>query len=619
MTKREKADRSQWRSTLVRLTLVVGVVLVVGWSWLHLWDYYHPAAPAERRLWSGDPAERIAAVADLARFGREDSDVAIPALVEGLSDRDARVRAAAALAFVTIVPGSRVEKPDKAQISEAITALVESMNDPNAPVRAAAAEAAWMVVSVGQVSAGEPILKVVSTALIERLGDPDGHVRLAAIRGVGTLGPKFADEPPAGLVAALNDESERNRYAAAYAVTSFPRGLPPLLPALVRSLDAGDEQSHTVLLRILERVRPPLFAPAAIPGIVAALVSRDPKVIRVAAADLVTFNQAAGSVTPELAKTLDRWIEAHCNEPAPRNRQTLDLLIAIAGSLETLAPYGSSQDGAIAALVKLLGTNVDSRARIAAAKALGRFRPDRGLFTALAERIDDQDEHVRIAVMWAIDHADFGADFQVPRSLSVALESEFSDIRGAAAAALGHAGVGLDPIVPALLRHAAHDSDSEVRATCRTVLEVCTRPPKVTTAIIPVLIKALETPDDGLREVLCTLLSRFGKDALPAVPALVRVLKDARAESASSCAWIAAEALGDIAPGSPYDEQVVAALIESLEYPDLREPASSIRALASFGPKGAAAIPYLEKLQESKDDGVSVAATEALAKLTEAR
>lgn len=543
----------------------------------------------------------------------------MPALVESLRDRDARVRAAAALAFVTIVPGTRGEKPRREDISEAAAALLESMNDPQPLVRAAAAEAAWMVMSVAQVPASEPVLGDVRTALLERLGDPDASVRLAAIRGLGAIGPKVGHEPPAPLLAALGDESEKNRDAAARALTSFARGLPPLLPSLVRSLDEGRAQSHAVLLKVLEEVRPPRFTPDVFPGLVTALASHDPQVIRLAVADLLAFHQEAGPVVPDLAAALDRLIEPLSKGRAEQDRPTLDLVVAIAESLLTLAPHARSQKEAVAALAKLLRLDVDPRCRIAAAKALGRFRPDPALFTALTERINDHDAQVRIAVMWSIDHADFGAEYHVPKTLAVALEDGSAEIRGAAAAALGHAGAGLDRMVPALLRHAQHDADNEVRAICCTVLEICTRPPKVTPSIIPDLIKALENPDEILREALCTLLSRFGKEAVQAVPALVQVLKDSKNDKTSRYKWVAAEALGAIAPGTQFAEQVVAALIESLGYPDWRGPSGSIRALAAFGPKAAAAIPRLQEFKASKDPMVKDAATEALAQIKEAR
>jgi HEAT repeat protein len=595
------------------------VLAAVAWSWLHLWDHYHPAAPAGRRLWSGAPEERVAAVADLARFGRDDTDVAIPALLECLTDRDARVRAAAAMAFVSVVPGTRGEEPRTEHISESAAALFKSMNDPQPVVRSSATEAIWMVMSVVQVPASEPLLNEVRTALVERLGDADASVRLAAIRGLGTIAPKLGNQPPAGLVAALEDESEKTRAAAALALASFPRGLSALLPTLVRSLDNGREQSIAVLLHNLERVRPPRFSRDSFRGLVAALASRDSRVIRMATADLVTFKSAAGTVVPDLATTLAQLIDSRPKEIAARDQATTDLIVAITETVEVLAPHASSQDSAVAALEKILRLEIDRRCRIAAAKALGQFRPTPNLFAALTGRIDDHDSKVRVTAMWAIDHADFGTEYHVPQKLAGALEDGSAEIRGAAAAAIGHSGTELDPMIPALLRHAQHDSDSEVRSICCSVLEICSKPPKVTPAIIPDLIKALECPDESLREALCTLLSRFGRRAEPAVPALLRVLKDTRTETASRYAWIAAGAIGDIAPGTSYADLAVADLIESLGYPDMRGPTSSIAALAAFGPKAASAIPQLRRLELSGNDGLKEAATKALARIREAR
>jgi HEAT repeat protein len=60
-------------------------------------------------------------------------------------------------------------------------------------------------------------------------------------------------------------------------------------------------------------------------------------------------------------------------------------------------------------------------------------------------------------------------------------------------------------------------------------------------------------------------------------------------------------------------------LIESLAGPDQRVLTASIRALAVFGPKAAAAISRLQELKESKDPGVKDDATQALAKIKGAR
>ncbi len=611
----EKAHGSGWGRLAARLIMMVAVVGGLGWSWLHLWDHYHPAAPAERRLWSGEPQERIAAIDDLGRFGRDDIDVALPALINSLRDTDAQVRAAAAVALVSVVPGRSGQGPRTQDIAAASSALLRTTGDPKPTVRAAAYEAVWMLMSVAQVAPTEPVLDGVRQALFSGLRDPDAVVRLAAIRGLGTICPRLADEPPGQLVAALKDSSEKNRDAAVHALSSFHIGLGPLLPSLVRSLDDGTVQSASRLVNILEYVRPPRFTPGIFPGLVAALSCRNPTVVRAAVAAISAFKNAASPVVPDLARTMDRWIEATTNGPAAENRPALDIVAAIAECLEVLGPSTNSQDEAVAALANGLQPKVDPSCRVAAAKALGRFRPSPALFKILSEKIEDRDDKVRIAVMWAIDHADFNVGYQVPKTLAVALEDSSALVRGAAAAAMGHAGMGLDPFVPTLLRHAQHDADGEVQAICSSVLESCAKPPKVTTRIIPDVIKGLENPDGRMREALCTLLSRFGTDATPAIPALLRVLKDTKADKTSKYRWIAVQSLGEIAPNTPQADQVVSALIESLQYPDWSGPINGINSLARFGPKAAAAIPILEKFEHDNDGRVSKAATEAVASI----
>ncbi len=219
-----------------------------------------------------------------------------------------------------------------------------------------------MVMSVVQVPASEPVLHEVRTALVQRLSDSDASVRLAAIRGIGTIGPKLADEPIAGLVAALQDESEKNRAAAALALASFPRGLSALLPSLVRSLDHAPEQSNAALLDILEHSSSPRFSPEAFLGLVAALASRDPQVIRLAAADLVAFRPAAGRVVPDLARALDRLIGSESKGTAVRDQETQDLIVLISESLEALAPNADSPDAAVTVLARLLGLDIDRAA-----------------------------------------------------------------------------------------------------------------------------------------------------------------------------------------------------------------------------------------------------------------
>ena len=109
-------------------------------------------------------------------------------------------------------------------------------------MRAAAVEAVWMVMSVGQVPASEPVLNQVNSALLAGLSDPDRPCGLQRFRS-GYDRPEAGRRTTQALVAALEDGSDKNRDAAALALTCFHRGLARLLPSLVRSLDVGRERS----------------------------------------------------------------------------------------------------------------------------------------------------------------------------------------------------------------------------------------------------------------------------------------------------------------------------------------------------------------------------------------
>ena len=76
---------------------------------------------------------------------------------------------------------------------------------------------------------------------------------------------------------------------------------------------------------------------------------------------------------------------------------------------------------------------------------------------------------------------------------------------------------------------------------------------------------------------------------------------------------MAAGALGRIAPGTPQDDQALAALTESLQSePDLQSTCEVIDAIGGFGPKAVVAIPRLKALLQSPNAQVSRAAQRAL-------
>jgi HEAT repeat protein len=154
---------------------------------------------------------------------------------------------------------------------------------------------------------------------------------------------------------------------------------------------------------------------------------------------------------------------------------------------------------------------------------------------------------------------------------------------------------------------------------CATVIHVL-YPPKITASSVPHLIKGLESPEPVSRESVCEAIAKLGRPAAPAIPAVIRLLKDPYNPQTDGYHWHAAWTLGRIAPGSPQAAEAVAALVEFLQSdPESWATKWTIEALGEFGPKAGAAVPRISELQQHKDEVVRKAATEALAKIQPAK
>ena len=81
-------------------------------------------------------------------------------------------------------------------------------------------------------------------------------------------------DPPPRLVAALDEESEKNRAAVVEALAFFNRGLPPLIASLAKSADGAAAPVRADYLKLLSRVRPPNFSGDAVPGLISACLRK---------------------------------------------------------------------------------------------------------------------------------------------------------------------------------------------------------------------------------------------------------------------------------------------------------------------------------------------------------
>jgi HEAT repeat protein len=518
-------------------------------------------------LGAGDASKRIAAIGDLERFGPEEPGVAIPALRNTLKDDNAQVRAAGAMALVLVVRGAGLSGAAQPEVKHAVAALFENRKDPDAHARASGVQALWLTASLWAGPDGVIDGARVQDALLDAVADPDATVRLAAVRGLGAVGPKLADDPPPALLAALEDASGTVRTAAADSLVAFLRGLPRWFPTLVRSFEKAPPEARPAYAHVLTRIRPRRFGAEAVLALGSALSSPDQEVRCLAASSLGAFGKAAHPAIPALVSSIarpgrgpetmppstsgragadadadtddeslhrmltpdeERWWSA-----GPGSEEGKDPARRAALALLRILPMVGFSDQAPAIdpksfrlLTEVLGSGTPE-VRALVAYALGRFPPAPEVVPVLGEAVRDPDATVRSAALKALHDLGDRMPFAPPESLQAALEDESPRVRYWAGGALGHIRLGLDPYIPGLLQHAEKDGDRDVRNVCAFELQDFIKPPAVTPAVVPVLTEALESPAQNVRCAACGLLARLGPASTAAIPRLRELAKSA--------------------------------------------------------------------------------------------
>jgi HEAT repeat protein len=341
-----------------------------------------------------NPRERMQAIQALLQSGLSESGLAIPPLVRLLRDPDADVRVEAARALgpaTSAAARSGANEPARA----AIRAVLESLNDPQPSVRTAGVTALGSIAAT-QNSSPEIVPRDLVAALAEMLRDPDATVRVGTIGSLGLAGPVAAADPPEGLIAALNDEANFNRTAAASALSRFERGYDLLVPVFagtiekirVRSGDGTDKVNdddsalRTICLQALRRMRGKLSA-AAVPAVIAALKNRDREARYEAVALLQALGPDARAAVPALIDVLKRdpIDEQRLGRGDPNadawdpGSKAAHALVAIAGNSESVA-------NVVVALTDAVRSGHPER-RHAAAVALPSCRPKTAVVPAI--------------------------------------------------------------------------------------------------------------------------------------------------------------------------------------------------------------------------------------------
>jgi HEAT repeat protein len=328
---------------------------------------------AARGLQSGTRAGRVKAVHDPIEVGKADPGVAISALI-GVSGDDAvgvRVAVAEALGFF----GTEAIRKggNDGQIRSAISAVLGSLKDREPAVRIAAAKSLGTIAGCGPTIAID-LAPAVGT-LVELLDDPDADVRRAVIWTLGFVGPGVLVDPPATVVAALESQSAQDQAAAVDSLANFTRGLPRLIPSLIRSMEKAWPEARGSYARLFTKIEPPKFTAAAVPYFIAALGSEDRAIRSAAATCLGKFKRAA--VAAVLINVLREASDP--NGPPPGTEfETFpvgDPSLAAARALAQIAQGTHQTDQAVAALAEAVRSG-RPECRVVAAEVLGLFGLD---------------------------------------------------------------------------------------------------------------------------------------------------------------------------------------------------------------------------------------------------
>ena len=216
---------------------------------------------------------------------RQIGDLAVPVLIDALSDEDPRMRlaiidllgeigeadSASALVGTLRDPEWRVrwraaDALGKLGDSSAVQDLLDMLTDSSKDVRVSAA---WALGRIGHASAVDGLIKLLHDRewrvrwgaaealweigepavpqLIERLQDKDDYVRRAAMRALAQIGAPAIEE----LITTLNDTNWDVRWSAASALHEIGD---PAIPALVKALAAEHWQTTWAAAETLKRI-----------------------------------------------------------------------------------------------------------------------------------------------------------------------------------------------------------------------------------------------------------------------------------------------------------------------------------------------------------------------------
>ncbi|MBS0261991.1 MAG: HEAT repeat domain-containing protein [Planctomycetes bacterium] len=278
----------------------------------------------------------------------------------------------------------------------------------------------------------------------------------------------------------------------------------------------------------------------------------------------------------------------------------VSLLAAWSGTAFSQAPPTTSE------LIRNLRSASD-QARVDAAQALAARGPAAApAVNALIAALSDADETVRLSALQALAQIGPKAKDAVPVLFDILKGTDKRLSRGAITA-LGAIG-SLDEKGQAdLLGFVSGEHLDLSVAACRALLQVLPADAPDRAKTIPVLVQALKSPDENLRNEATATLGLAGSLALPQLSHLVEGFK-----ADPDTARRAAAALSLMGPQA---EAAVPALVLALGASRESVVVQAAATLAAIGPAAAPAVPQLKELLSAKRSLTRAAALNALGEI----
>ncbi|MGI0490344.1 HEAT repeat domain-containing protein [Alkalinema pantanalense CENA528] len=289
---------------------------------------------------------RLAAIATLSELG-SDAELAVPALSEALSDRNAEIRSQAARTLGEIGPKAKASIPE----------LIVVLKDPNEGVRISAANALSRMGSAA---------KSAVPALLEALEDSSQGVKSNAIAALSGLGSDAKNAVPK-LVEALADDDEGVRQSAITALGRLGPEAKTAVPALSQALHDPDKDIRLSAITALGRIGEE--AGGSVEELVKLLQGNDRELRSFAALSLGRMREAAAPAVPDLMKVLaDADKDVRLNAAAALGRIGYESQLAVPALTETLKDTNMGvRLSAAAALARIAGGLQDQATQLSRA------------------------------------------------------------------------------------------------------------------------------------------------------------------------------------------------------------------------------------------------------------